>query len=93
MRVIRTDRRRTVPDSCEGGGKRKVAAVRYEGVIEFHGEEAFTDVSASAAPFDYRTYREFACAAEGGRPAGKSLPGARLSLHRLPEENELMLDG
>jgi hypothetical protein len=48
-------------------------------------------VSASGAPYDYKIYRGFACADEGGRPAGKSLPGARLAVHRPAEENELML--
>jgi hypothetical protein len=88
----RTGRKRAVPDSCEGETMRQIAATRYEGKIEFHGEEGFTEVSASGAPFDYRIYRAFACATEGGHPAGNALPGARLSVHRLPEENELMLD-
>jgi hypothetical protein len=77
--------------SCDGKEKRRVAAVRFEGTIEFHGEEGFTDVEATAAPYDYRTFEEFACAREGGHPVGRSLPGARLSLHRLPESNELSL--
>jgi hypothetical protein len=92
VKVKRTGRKRAVPDSCDGRKKRRIATTRYEGKIEFHGEEGFTKVSASAAPFDYRIYRAFACAPEGGRPAGKALPGARLAVHRLPEENELMLD-
>jgi len=91
VKVVRNGRRRIVPDSCEGGGKRRVAATRYEGTIEFHGEEDFTDVSASGAPFAYKAYLAFGCAEEGGRPPGKTLPGARLDLHRLPEERELML--
>jgi hypothetical protein len=91
VRSVRTGRERTVRDGCEGWGKRRIATTRYEGTIEFHGEEGFTDVSASSAPFAYGTYLAFACAEEGGRPPGKQLPGAFLDVHRNPEENELML--
>jgi hypothetical protein len=54
---------------------RKVTAVHYEGTIDLHGEEGFTDIEATVAPFEYRTFQEFAWAQEDGRPAGKSLPG------------------
>jgi hypothetical protein len=91
VKAVPADRKPAVLRSCDGEEKRKVAAVRYEGTIDFHGEEGFTDVEGTGGPFDYRTFQEFACAEEGGRPAGKSLPGARLDVHRLPESNELML--
>lgn len=91
VKSVRTGRKRTVPRSCDGKRKRRIAAVRYEGTIEFHGEEDFTDASARSAPFAYGTYLAFACATEGGRPAEKLLPGAFLDVHRNPEENELML--
>jgi hypothetical protein len=91
VRKVRADRKPVVLRSCDGKKQREIAPVAYEGVIEFHGEEGFTDVEAERAPFDYGTLREFACAEEGGRPPGKVLPGARLDIHRLPESNELML--
>jgi hypothetical protein len=91
VKAVPADRKPAVLRSCDGEEKRQVAAVRYEGTIDFHGEEGFTDVQATGGPFDYQTFQEFACAEEGGRPAGKSLPGARLDIHRLPESNELML--
>ena len=91
VKAVPADRKPAVLRSCDGEERRKVTAVRYEGAIDFHGEEGFTNVEATSGPFDYRTFREFACAEEGGRPAGKSLPGARLGVHRLPESNELML--
>lgn len=91
VKSVRTGRKRTVRDSCQGEGKHRIAAIRYEGAIEFHGEEGFTDVSASGAPFAYKTYLAFYCAEEGGRPPGKPLPGAMLDVHRNPEERELML--
>jgi hypothetical protein len=91
VKAVPADRKPAVLRSCNGEETRKITAVRYEGTIDFHGEEGFTDVEATGGPFDYRTFQEFACAEEGGRPAGKSLPGARLGVHRLPESNELML--
>jgi hypothetical protein len=91
VKAVPADRKAAVLRSCDGKEKRKVTAVRYEGTIDFHGEEGFTDVEATGGPFDYRTFQEFACAEEGGHPPGKSLPGARLGVHRLPESNELML--
>ncbi len=91
VKAVPADRKPAVLRSCDGKERRKITAVRYEGTIDFHGEEGFTDVEATGGPFDYRTFQEFACAQEGGRPAGKSLPGARLDVHRLPESNELML--
>jgi hypothetical protein len=91
VRAVPGDRKPVVIRSCDGKERLKFAPVAYKGVIEFHGEEGFTDVEAERAPFDYRTFREFACATEGGHPAGKFLPGARLDVHRLPESNELSL--
>ena len=91
VRAVPADRKPAVLRSCDGEEKRRVAAVRFEGTIDFHGEEGFTDVEATSGRYDYRTFREFACAKEGGRPVGKSLPGAHLSIHRLPESNELTL--
>lgn len=91
VKAVRTGRRRAAPAHCEGMQKQKIAVIRYEGTIEFHGEEGFTDVSATAAPFAFGVFRGIACVSEGGSPAGKPLPGAFLSVHRNPEENELML--
>jgi hypothetical protein len=89
-----TGRTRTVPRSCKPGDKRtKQAPVeRYEGTIEFHGEEGFTDVSATSAPLT-RVY----CATyeEGGGGSGsrRTLPGARLDVEkRRPEQYRLEFD-
>jgi len=91
VKRVRTGRTKSVRDSCRGDRRRRIEAIRYEGTIEFHGEEDFSEASATGAPFDWATYMAFACASEGGHPAGRQLPGARLDVHRLPEENELML--
>jgi hypothetical protein len=91
VRAVSVGRKPVLLRSCNGEGRWKIARLAYEGVIEFHGEEGFTDVEAKRAPFDYRTFREFACAGEGVRPSGKELTGARLDIHRPEEANELFM--
>ncbi len=91
VRAVPVGRKPVLLRSCDGEGRWKIARLAYEGVIEFHGEEGFTDVEAKRAPFDYRTFREFACAGEGGRPSGKEPTGARLDIHRPEEANELFM--
>ncbi|HKT84051.1 MAG TPA: hypothetical protein VJQ84_09485 [Solirubrobacterales bacterium] len=62
------------------GRRRQVEIERYEGTIEFHGEEGFADVSATEAP----TEATRICVTHGetngdnGGGPGKTLPGARL---------------
>jgi hypothetical protein len=77
---VPTGRTKTVRQGCEQKKTKRVAAERYEGIIEFHGEEGFTDVSATSAPVEHATV----CVSgeEGGRPPGKRLPGARLDVER-----------
>jgi len=47
---VRTGRMKTVPWGCKRRRTKRIEAERYEGAIEFHGEEGFTDVSATGAP-------------------------------------------
>lgn len=91
VRLVRTGKKRTVRPPCQKRTKRRVTVPRYEGTIEFHGEEGFSEASATRAPYDWATLMAFMCLEEGGRRAGEPLPGARLDVHRLPEGNELML--
>lgn len=65
---------KTVRLGCEPETKR-VPAERYEGTVEFHGEEGFADVNAVSAPLDPNPC---GVVEEGGMPPGKILPGARL---------------
>jgi len=70
---------RTAHLVCGSESTQRVKAERYEGTIEFHGEEGFTEIGATSAPLVYPP----PCGIpEGGRPAGKSLPGARLSVEK-----------
>lgn len=73
-----TGRTETARLTCAANGKQRVEAERYEGTIEFHGEEGFADVSATGAPLLY----PMPCGIpEGGSGAhSKSLPGARLDV-------------
>lgn len=76
---VPTGRTRTAHLVCGSESTQRVKAERYEGTIEFHGEEGFTEVGATSAPLVYSP----PCGIpEGGRPAGKSLPGARLSVEK-----------
>jgi hypothetical protein len=81
---VPTGRTKKVPQGCELKSKKRVEAERFEGIIEFHGEEGFTDVSATSTPLEYATF----CVSgeEGGRPPGKRLPGARLDVERRNDE-------
>lgn len=77
---VPTGRTKKVRQGCEPGSAKQVEAERYEGIIEFHGEEGFAEASATSAPLEHATI----CIGgeEGGRPPGKSLPGARLDVER-----------
>jgi hypothetical protein len=77
---VPTGRTKTVRQGCGRKSTKQVAAERYEGIIEFHGEEGFADVSATSAPVEHWTV----CVSgeEGGRPPGKRLLGARLDVER-----------
>jgi hypothetical protein len=71
---------------CGRGRKREVAVERYEGTIEFHGEEGFTDVSATSAPLESTRFCPGRSGGEEsggeGRHADKSLLGARLDVEK-----------
>ncbi|MGE5280942.1 MAG: hypothetical protein ACM3N0_01220 [Chloroflexota bacterium] len=77
---VPTGRMKTVRRNCKPGSRKRVKAERYEGTIEFHGEEGFTEVSATSAPLE----PTFLCIGSewSGRPPGKSLPGARLDVDK-----------
>ena len=76
---VPTGRTRAARLICRSKSKQRVKAERYEGIIEFHGELGFAEVSATSAPLVYPP----PCGIpEGGQPPGRSLPGARLDVHR-----------
>lgn len=79
---VPTGRMKTVRRGCKPGKTKRVEAERYEGTIEFHGEEGFAEVSATSAPLLPLSF--CISSGEGGGPAGKErdLPGARLDVAR-----------
>jgi hypothetical protein len=50
---VPTGRTRTAHLVCGSESTQRVKAERYEGTIEFHGEEGFTEVDATGAPLVY----------------------------------------
>lgn len=74
---VPTGRTKTVRRGCKPGRTRRVEAERYEGIIEFHGEEGFTEVSATSAPL-YPLRFCISSSEEGGEE--RELPGARLDV-------------
>ena len=51
----------------------------YEGMIDFHGEEGYTDVEATSAPGDIHFWLDILCPGIGGGH-GAFLPGAELQV-------------
>lgn len=77
-----TGRQKSVRVGCEGNKRVQVEDARYSGTIEFHGEEGFTEVTATGAAVDYDLYRRMLCA-ELGFHTGRSYPqGASLQIQR-----------
>jgi hypothetical protein len=76
---VPTGRTKTVRISDQG--RRQVEIERYEGTIEFNGEEGFADVSATSAPTEptrFCIHGEGERGGDTGGGPGKFLPGARL---------------
>jgi hypothetical protein len=80
---VPTGRMRTVRTGCEPVGKERVGVDRFEGTIEFHGEEGFTELDADSAPGDSASL----CGDDESGSAGKGLPGARLAAEKEHLEN------
>lgn len=78
---VSTGRTKKVRTGCHPRQMTEVESERYEGVIEFHGEEGFAEVSAAAAP----AFRPYTCLSTSGNEKSapdKSLPGARLDVEK-----------
>jgi hypothetical protein len=81
---VPTGRMKTVRGGCKPGSTKRVEVERYEGTIEFHGEEGFAEVSATSAPLAYPSLC-IGVEATGGSPE-KGLPGARLDVEKHRRE-------
>ncbi len=86
---VSTGRTKMVHWGCKSGSMRRVEAERYEGTIEFHGEEGFAEVSATSAPL---VYPKICVRAVRGTP-DNAPPGAHLDVDkRLPEGYRFAFD-
>jgi hypothetical protein len=86
---VSTGRTKMVHWGCKPGSMRRVEAERYEGTIEFHGEEGFAEASATSAPF---VYPKICVRTVKGIP-DKGQPGAHLDVEkRLPERYRVGFD-
>lgn len=66
---------------CKGVNRIAYAQGTYEGTIEYHGAEGFTDVSATSAVEQPQELVKLLCAAEiTDESIGSHLPGARLEV-------------
>jgi hypothetical protein len=88
--LVPTGRQENVRIGCVGKKHVRVEAARYEGKVEFHGEEGYTDVSRTSADVDYDIYRRMLCS-ELDFHDGTSYPrGARLEIKReVPDQLRL----
>jgi hypothetical protein len=80
----------TVHPAC--GKPATVEGEEYVGSIEFHGEEGFTEASATSTPLSFKPLLEIVCGAvvsEG--ESGDHLPGAELKIER-PHGPKLQVD-
>jgi hypothetical protein len=72
--------RKTLRSRC-GGDPASFEPSFYRGSFEFHGEEGYTDASATALPEFSRFWVDFGCSGRSsGELGGADLPGARLRL-------------
>lgn len=64
---------------------------RYEGTIEFRGEEGYTRASATRVPLILSPYLNILCPGDGGEGLGPGLPGARLRVFARGQARRLSL--
>jgi hypothetical protein len=74
---VHGDRKKTFKN-CRGE-KQQLWQDRFEGTIEFHGEEGFTDVAATSAPGGALQYCSYFESSGGAFVPGKGLSGAILA--------------
>jgi len=75
----RSGQAKAVRSRCGRPRAVKVDSGVYEGTINFHGEQGFTDVEATTAPGDVKFLLGLLCPGPSGR-TGHNLPGAELDV-------------
>lgn len=64
----------------------------YQGTIEFHGEEGYTEASATQAPAEFKPFLDLICFGHGTAETtvfGGSMPGARLRVRSVAPRRRL----
>jgi hypothetical protein len=81
-----------VNSGCGGHGKRvPIETGRWEGSIQFRGEEGFSTIDAVSAKEDAAPLLNLVCAATGSEGIGGHSPGALLTVKRRSGEEKLEL--
>lgn len=89
--LVPSGMKKTKRSLCEGPITLETAS--YEGVIEFHGEGGYTDVSVTRAPSLARLFFDFLCSGSMyGDESGPGLPGARLNVGKRDRRSGLSLE-
>jgi hypothetical protein len=62
----------------------------YQGTIEFHGEEGYTEASATGVPLELKPFLDLICFGHGvSETMGRGLPGARLRVRSIAPHRHL----
>ena len=78
---VPSGRARTERSSCSGPVR--VEGGRYEGTIDFEGEDGYSRAHAASARGEAKRFLGLICPAAGSEGAGGHSPGARLTARRL----------
>ena len=82
---------RTAP-ACEPKQRVSYDKGSYVGKIELHGEEGYTEVSATSARFSLHPFIDLICGGyESGELLGDGVPGARLTVTRRMQHGRVFL--
>jgi hypothetical protein len=95
VELVPTGRTKSVRVGCEGKERKRVPAMRYQGTIDFYGEEGFTEVIANSAARNDSFYERIVCAETKGTHTGRGPQprGGRLEVDRYRgDEHELEMN-
>jgi hypothetical protein len=92
LRFEPTGRTQRAAPVCEPDSKQRIEEGSYVGEFEFHGEEGFSELSATSLRFDPHPFIDILCTSPGtGEAQGPGLPGARLLAKAAPGGAKVLL--
>jgi hypothetical protein len=81
FKLVPSGVKRRLHSRCDKGSSVEFESATYEGRFEFHGEEGFTDATATRTPYRLQPIANLTCAGSVfGDLTGRRLPGARLTV-------------